>query len=94
MRNASTAFEATQIANSADSVSTCWLCLPSTSTTTGSSVRATCSGAIANSASMISAERASPTKMPISVAAKIRKGKIDSSPEKAMKPAIAQPSLR
>ena len=94
MRNASTALEATQIAKSADSVSTSPLCLFSTSSTTGASVSATCSGAISNSASMMQSDRSLPTQMPVSVAAKIRNGKSDKSPEKAMKPAIAEPSLR
>ena len=84
MRKASTALEATQIAKSADSVSTSPLCLFRTSTTTGSSVWATCAGAIWNSDSMISSDRSLPSRMPVSVAAKIRNGKIESSPEKAM----------
>ena len=94
MRKASTALEATQMAKSAESVSTSPLCLFSTSSTTGASVCATCSGAISNSASMMVSDRSGPTRMPISVAAKIRNGKIDSRPEKAMKPDIDQPSLR
>ena len=57
MRKASTALEATQIAKSAERVSTSPLCLLSTSSTTGSRVSATCSGAISNSASMIESER-------------------------------------
>ncbi len=49
---------------------------------------------MSKSASITRADWPSPIRMPVSVAAKIRKGKIDSSPEKAMKPAMAEPSLR
>ena len=43
---------------------------------------------------MMVSDRSPPTRMPVSVAAKIRNGKSESSPEKAMKPAIGEPSLR
>ena len=84
MRNASTAPEATQIAKRAERVSTSFDCFESTSSATGASVRATCSGAMSKIASMIESERSAPTRMPVRVAAKIRNGKSESRHENAM----------